>query len=307
MLSSIFVAITLLGTAGLLPQATPRGTNLGPRMSTLVVGGTTRSYILHVPHSWGQQAPTSPVPLVLVFHGGGGTARTMPRFTGFDEIADEEGFVVAYPESVNRSWNDSRQLSTADDVGFVHALIGELKGRYPIDPARVYATGISAGGFFSTRLGCDLAGDVTAIAAVAATMPEPLVPVCRPALPVSVLFMHGTADPIVKIDGGPVLRDRGNAVSLVSAVRFWRDFDGTAATPVATDLPEESKDGTHVHRDAYRGGRQGTEVVVYTIAGAGHTWPGGSQYLPALIVGKVSANLDATTTIWQFFKAHPRR
>jgi polyhydroxybutyrate depolymerase len=278
-----------------------------PPITTLSVGGVSRSFILHVPRGFGLQPPVGLSPLVLVFHGGGGSARTMPRFTGFDALSDQEGFFVAYPDSFNRSWNDSRGLSPADDVGFVHALIGSLRGRYPIDPARVYATGISAGGFFSQRLACDLAGDVSAVAAVAATMPEPLLPICKPAQAVSVLFMHGVSDPIVRIEGGPVLRDRGNAVSLLSAVRFWRDFDGTAATSVGADLPDQVSDGTHVHRDLYRGGRQGTEVVVYTIAGGGHTWPGGSQYLPAFFVGKASGNLDATSTIWEFFKAHARR
>jgi polyhydroxybutyrate depolymerase len=228
----------------------------------------------------------------------------MPNFTHFDHLADEAGFFVAYPDGLNRTWNDTRGLSSADDVGFIRALIAELERSYPIEPKRVYATGISAGGFFSNRLACGLADKIAAIASVAATMAESLVPICKPSQPVSILFMHGTGDPMVHINGGLILRDRGRSISLEDAARFWRNWDQSSPTPVVRDLPDREREGTRVHRETWSRGKQGTEVVVYTIEGGGHTWPGGPQYLPVALVGKASRNLDATQVIWEFFQHH---
>jgi polyhydroxybutyrate depolymerase len=295
-------AIVLI--SGGLFRATSQRRGRAPSDDTqehLNVGGVDRTYFLHIPESL---ANGRPAPLVLVFHGGGGHASTMPNFTHFDALADREGFLVAYPESLNKSWNDTRGLSPADDVGFIRALIAELQRVHHVDPKRVYATGISNGGFFSNRLACDLTDKLAAIAAVAATMPESLVPVCKPSAPISVMFMHGSKDPLVHINGDPVLRDRGVAVSLAQAEEFWRKWDGTSSSPAVENLPDRAHDGTSVRREAYAGGKQGTEVVVYTIEGGGHTWPGGPQYLPAFLVGKASHNLDATPAIWEFFKKH---
>ncbi|HVO79359.1 MAG TPA: PHB depolymerase family esterase [Terriglobales bacterium] len=294
-------ALVLLTVAGKHASGSARRRASADNRGTIVVSGTTRTYLLHVPASLNQ---AKPAPLVLVFHGGGGHARNMPRFTKFDRLADEQGFIVAYPEGLNKHWSDSRGLSPADDVGFVRALIAELERSQNVDPKRVYATGISNGGFFSQRLACDLADKVAAAASVAATMPEPLVPMCKPARPVSVMFMQGTEDPLVHIDGGKVARTHGRSVSLAAAASFWRNRDHTSSTPVSADLPDTAHDGTRVHRDVYGGGKDGTEVVVYTIEGGGHTWPGGMQYLPVFLVGKASKNLDATRTIWEFFARH---
>ena len=228
----------------------------------------------------------------------------MPRFTRFDDAADANNFIVAYPESFNKSWSDTRGLSPADDIGFIRTLIAHLLKTQNIDPKRIYGTGISNGGFFSQRLACDMTDQFAAVASVAATMPDTLAPVCRPSRPISVMFIHGTKDPIVHIDGGTILRNRGGNVSLAEASSFWRKWDQTSSKPETEDIPDQAHDGTTVHRDSYRDGKQGTEVVVYTIEGGGHTWPDGVQYLPVLFVGKASKNLDATSVIWEFFAKH---
>ena len=231
----------------------------------------------------------------------------MPKFTGFDTLADEEGFIVAYPDATNRHWNDTRGLSPADDVAFVRALVDELSRTYLVDPNRVYATGISNGGFFVQRLACDLTDKIAAVASVAATMPENLLPQCKPSRPISVLFMQGTNDPLVHSEGGIVGRNHGRNTSLDVASKFWRDYDQTSAHSVSEALPDvDPRDGTRVHLDIYTGGKKGTEVVVYTIQGGGHTWPGGSQYLPRLLVGHVSQDINATSEIWRFFDRQPR-
>jgi polyhydroxybutyrate depolymerase len=281
-----------------------KGANADDRKRHINVDGAARSYLLYVPRFLQKDHP---LPLLLVFHGGGGHDYNMPKFTGFDALAESRRFLVAYPESVNGHWNDTRNLSPADDVGFVRALISELQHSYPVDPGRIYATGISNGGFFSQRLACDLADRMTAVASVAATMPESLVPVCHPARPVSVMFMQGTEDPLVHIDGGAVARTHGRNIPLADSVRFWLDHDQASKKPDSSDLPSHDSNGTSVHRDVYGGGKQSTEVVVYTIRGGGHAWPGGEQYLPVFLIGKVNHDIDASEVIWEFFSRHSRQ
>ncbi len=225
------VALLVLGLAALAAQgfglrASLRKAAAADDPRSIAVGSQTRHYLLHVP---GSIESEKPVPLVLVFHGGGGHDWNMPGFTHFDALADQQSFIVAYPDSTNGNWNDTREVSRSDDVGFVRALIDELERSYPIDSHRVYATGISNGGFFSNRLACELTDKIAAIASVAATMPEPLVSSCKPSRPISVLYMQGTQDPLVPIGGGKIGfrrgRSRGTCISLADAEMFWLAHD----------------------------------------------------------------------------------
>jgi polyhydroxybutyrate depolymerase len=297
---------TVSGRRGRLLAAIIRTAREDPKHS-LSAGGLERDYLLHVPPG-GQ--PGRAVPLVLAFHGGGARAWSMPGLTNLDELADREGFLVAYPDGLDRSWNDGRGMSSAEDVAFVRAVIEDIERTHDVDPRRIYATGISNGGFFSNKLACDLSDKIAAIASVAATMPEKLAAECKPSRAVSVLYIHGTKDPLVPIDGGEVGfrkgRGHGESVSLIDAAHFWRVQDQIgSATPSVETLPERVQDGTHVRRKVWSGGKDGAEVAVYTIEGGGHTWPDGPQYLPKFVVGIASQNLDATATIWKFFQAHP--
>jgi polyhydroxybutyrate depolymerase len=264
-------------------------------------GGLARRYYLHLPPAWHRGHA---LPLVLVFHGGGGRASGIAPHTGFSRLADSAGFAVAYPQGLRGRWNDGRGFTTAthDDVGFVRALLDTLGRELGIDPRRVYATGISNGAMFAYRLACDLPGTFAAVAPVAGAMPAELAPGCERTDPVSVIAFQGTTDPLMPYFGGGTARRR--VLSAERSIAFWGTAAGCAAAPSTTDAPDRLADGTRVRRTVYAGCREGRAVELYTIEGGGHTWPGGP--MAGARVGRVTREIDATALIWGFFAAHPK-
>lgn len=259
-----------------------------------------------------------PVPLVLALHGGGGTGRTFDRGTGggVTREAARRGWVVVFPDGVNKGWNDGRDIRTrrdaarrdVDDVGFLAKVVDALHASHGIDRTRVYATGISNGGFMSFRLGVELADRIAAIAPVTANM-TPVLAAKEPARPVPVLVLNGTADPLVPYAGGQVRvlgRDRGLTLSTEDSVRWWVKHDGCEARFTRRWLPDRARDGCRVRVDAWTACEGASEVVLVRIEGGGHTWPGGRQYLPRFLVGRVCRDFDGTKTIFDFFARHHR-
>ncbi len=264
-----------------------------------------RTYLLHLPPAYdGEDA----LPLLFVFHGGGGDGEGMVKLTHFNDIADEGGFAVAYPDGINNNWNDGRPEVNpgVDDVGFISALIDELTGIYGLDTSRVYSTGISNGGMFSFRLACELSDKIAAVAPVAALMGVELSQQCTPSRSVPVMMIMGTDDPLVPWEGGEIggdLASRGYAISTASTVSFWVEMDGCSQSPHPEYLPDaDPGDGTRVRRDTYGGGRNGSEVVLLAVEGGGHTWPGGVQYMREKVIGITSRDIDAGEVIWDFFE-----
>jgi polyhydroxybutyrate depolymerase len=295
--------MTLLAAAAFLsPPGTARAQS-GETRQTLVVGGVTRSYLLFVPtgHQSGR-----PLPLVLVFHGGGSRARAMTTHTGFTRLAEREGFAVAYPEGLQGRWNDGRGYGAShDDVAFVRALLDTMGRRVTLDSSRLYATGISNGGMFAYRLACDLPGVLAAVAPVAGAVPAALADRCAGTAPVAVAAFQGTADPLLPYaGGGRGASGRGEVLSALRSAELWARVDGCPAEPELEAPGDSVRDGTRVRGRRWTGCRSGREVVLYTIEGGGHTWPDGPPVGPR--VGRVTRELKATEVIWAFFAAHPR-
>lgn len=278
---------------------------------TLSVHGLQRTCVLHLPAGLDAQ---SPAPLVLVLHGGGGHGAQMENFTHFSELADREHFIAAYPDGIDHSWNDGRDNPRAgasrdkiDDLAFFDALLAEIGRRHPLDPKRIYATGISNGGFMSFTLATRRAGLFAAVAPVCGGMGDTTAEDFSPAGPVSLLILQGTADPLVPYAGGEVMRDRGHFVSTDDTIKLWLKTDACAPNPVRAELPDrDPADGCRVSTFTWANPENNITVCLYRIEGGGHTWPGGQQYLPRLVVGRVCRDFDATETIWAFFKAHPK-
>ena len=299
-------AIVLLLAARPLPGAAPT-----PAEIRLRSGGIERTCLVHAP----AKRPAAPMPLLLALHGGGGTADGMVRLTKgrFDALADRDGFVVAYPQGIGRSWNDGRKdlrseaaRKNVDDVGFVRDLIGELARRFPVDRRRVFVAGMSNGGMMAMRLACSLPGEVRGVAAVASSLSNDAAAACPAASAVSVVEIAGTADPIVPFEGGEVRAlgmPRGSVFGAPKTAALWARKAGCRMPPAEAGLPAAVEDGTRVRKIEYAACSSGARVVLYGVEGGGHAWPGGVPYLGERIIGKTSANLSACDAIWEVFSA----
>lgn len=265
----------------------------------LNIGGLQRTYVLHVP-------PGAPTGLVINLHGAGMTGSQQAAVTGYNGVADQYGFVVAYPDGIDTAWADGRGASLpdrqgVDDVGFLAALIDRLSRDFQIPPGRVFVTGMSAGAFMANRLVCERADLVSAMAPVAGTLGAATP--CAPSRPVSVMAVHGTADPVVPFNGGPMV-GRGGPSTIISAPALaerWRTINRCPGP-----LVRDPADSGEVQEMSSTGCANDTEVVLVEIVGGGHTWPAGRFSLPADVVGPTSFAVDASGASAQFFAAQIR-
>lgn len=234
----------------------------------------------------------------------------MRRLTGLDGRADRKCWLVAYPDGTQGHWNDGRgapgiaaQADGVDDVGFAADLVAHLVATAGADPERVYATGMSNGGMFCHRLAAERPNLVAAIAPVAGLLPEPLLGAPPPVVPVPVLMVHGTVDPIVGWNGGLVFDDAtsGRVASVDGTVAWWRKANGAKSTPTVEHLPHRlGPDPTTVQVTTWPAGPGGADVTLVTVVGGGHTWPGGLQYLPQRVIGLTAGDISASDLIVGF-------
>ncbi|MFI5891428.1 alpha/beta hydrolase family esterase [Actinoplanes sp. NPDC051513] len=278
------------------PAPAPSAIAYGSSEHALRVGGLDRTFRIYRPET---SMGVSRIPLVLMLHGGFGSARQAEQSYGWNAIADRDGFLVAYPDGVGRTWNVSPDCCGAagadqvDDVGFIDALVATVAQEAPVDLARVYATGISNGAMLAYRLACDTTL-FAAIAPVAGTMLGP----CPDAQPISILHIHGTADRIIPYGGGrgrlPVESD---IPSILELIADWRRID-------SCPRPRFSTSGVVTTTTAICPGSR--LVVLKAVGGAGHQWPGATG--PGPIASRVlgldppSDALDATAAIAGFFR-----
>lgn len=298
-------------------EAAPRKPSI-PRdfAGKITSGGRERTFWVHLP---APGALAKPVALVLMLHGHGGTGRNTVDFTrgGLNRLADRDGAVVVYPDGIDKSWNDGRikpgepdPSQKPDDVGFIRDLIAHMRTKFQVDDRRIYAAGISNGAMMCHRLACDMADTFSAVGSVIGALGEDLSRTAAPSRPVSVLLIQGTQDPLVPYEGGDVHfynRKLGRVLSADATVQWWVNKNGASATSSRTVLPNtDRRDGCRVVMIHHGSGREGSEVTLMRVEEGGHTWPGGTQYLPAFVVGKVCRDIDGSTVLWEFFKRHRR-
>lgn len=281
--------------------------------ATIEVDGLDRTFEMYVP-------PTAPrpLPVVLVLHGGGGTAAQMRRYSEFDRVGKSEDAIIVYPQAVNGHWNDGRpeiaafdsRTARIDDIAFLLAIVDTLTDRGLADPRRIYAAGLAGGGMMVLRLACNAPDRLGGAAVVAANQPVGFD--CDPSRPLPIQFFHGTDDRFVPYDGGDILQwanvDRGRVLSADDTVATWLKADGCEGPPAVTPLAEESpRNRVAVDKITFEPCR-GAPVEHFVSRGGGHAWPGANQSRAGdAILGPTSPDIDATREIWAFFKSLPPR
>jgi polyhydroxybutyrate depolymerase len=218
-------------------------------------------------------------------------------------------FIVVYPDGIDRGWNDGRVGRNADidDVKFISNLINHLVTKYPVDARKIYVTGFSNGAFMTMRLSCELGNKIAAVAAVSGTLDTSIDAHCQSTYPVSIMLIHGNKDPLVTLEGGSMRNLPGCYVlGHQQLISNWVRRNQCRDTPAINIIPDKSGKDMFVVRSVYSGGRNNTEVISYVVNNGGHTWPGGPQYLPKLLIGGTAQNFNAAEVIWEFFKRHQK-
>jgi polyhydroxybutyrate depolymerase len=271
---------------------------------SVVVDGIARTFVSYMPAGI---SSSQKLPILISLHGRLGTGEQMMGFANFRPLADKEKFIIVCPDGVDRSWNAGGNTPAnrkgINDVNFINQLITYTISTYNGDAKRVYVTGMSNGGFLSSRLACQLNNRIAAVAVVCASMGKDMG--FQPEKPMPIMYIQGTKDPLVAFDGGKM--NRGAKMQIYGheeLLKLWAETDKCNSNPVITTLPQVVNDGTSVTREEYSNPGTGLKVIGYTISNGGHAWPDARQYLPKFIVGKMSDNLDACQVIWDFFKEY---
>jgi polyhydroxybutyrate depolymerase len=281
---------------------------------TIMVGPTSRSYMVYQPEN---KTPDALAPLVIVLHGANASGLVMSLFSGFNDLAEKNNFIVLYPDSYGPLWNDGRVDMDSisfrdgiDDVQFILHLVDLMVSGSRVDPRRVYVAGFSNGGMMALRLSIAASDRIAAAACIAGLLPRHL-SLVRPVKPVPLLMIHGTDDRTVPWAGGVLVRGkkkRGEVLSVLDTVSYWARNNGCNAQVAVKILPDvDTRDGTVGFLVNYGCPDPDNELVLVSIQGGGHTWPGAAATMPDLNEGKTSRDLNASQFIWDFFSRHKRQ
>lgn len=264
---------------------------------SLISSGETRRFLIHVPDNLD---PSHPVPLVISIHGFAEWPAHQMQVSGWNELADQHGFIVVYPSGTQfpLRWRSEGGFSEPDalqDVIFISDLIAHLRQDYNIDPNRIYANGLSNGAGMSFLLSCELSDQIAAVGLVAGAYFLPWES-CQPDRPVPAIVFHGTADPIVPFNGGPSRMFDLPFPDIPTWVSSFAAYQGCQSVPLSLEPVGAVTGVSYLDCDA--------DLVSYTIDGGGHTWPGGDA-LPEWIAGTTNRDINATELMWEFFQQHP--
>lgn len=276
--------------------------SIQPQQRTIVVDSVKRDYLIYLPPYLDK---ATKLPLLLAFHGGMTTPQRFAATTDLHQYAAQNKAIVVYPAGINRRWNDGSGLvnNDVDDIKFVQYLLTDLALHLPVDQRRIYATGVSNGGFFVQFLACTIPERFAAFSTVASTLSQVQADNCKRGDPTSFLMFNGTNDRFIPWQGGQqLLGSKRSLFSVLQTYRFWSSLHGCIG--VKSTAIKSSKlsrfDRTRVNHLTSTSCSPKTSVQLYEIVGGGHTWPGGFDQ-PILLVGPTSRVINATHIIWTFF------
>lgn len=253
-----------------------------------------RSFLLYVPDTYSSEEAA---PLVFNFHGYTSNAYDQMHYGDFRSIADTAGFILVHPQGTKLDgkthWNVGgwTMASTTDDVGFTKAMIEAISKEYNIDQERIYATGMSNGGYMSFLLACQLSERMAAVASVTGSMTPQTFNSCQPKHPIPILQIHGTADEVVPYQGLIWTQ------SIKQVLDYWTEFNNCTIKSETYTLPDrDPEDGSTVSKSQYNVCDNGALVTHYKVNGGGHTWPGNGKKKKG-----TNNDFNAAQTIWEFF------
>ncbi|MBZ5680338.1 MAG: hypothetical protein LAO24_09555 [Acidobacteriia bacterium] len=299
----------------------------------VTINDVDRAYVVRLPRGYDQERK---YPVVILLHGMNQDGDDMARLTRFNELADKDSIIAVYPSALHGRWNvgvrpplrrvmgpgprrypgggyprryprrgppggerpDENRSVLADDIEFLNQMLDKMGEKFSVDTTRVYAAGLSEGGFMVMKVGCTMADRIAAIAPVGAAMPKMMT--CLPSRPVPVVMINGTSDPVVPHGGGTEHNLQLPVVSVEDTAKAWAKINRCGEKPSQTKLRAREKGGMETKVETYDGCQQGAQVVSYSVKGGGNTWPGGEQYEVEKQVGKTSQDWNANETIWSF-------
>lgn len=264
--------VAILAALSTLGLSAPAQAVLAPGDSvrTLAHDGVERSYRLHVPPSYDG---STPVPLVLNFHGLGSNAAQQEFISSIVPVSDRAGFIVAHPEGLNNSFNGGICCSGEngpDDVGFARAIVAAIAAEGAVNPRRIYVTGLSNGGAMTQRLACDAADLFAAASPMAFPLPYTDFTGCRPSRAIPVLTVMGLTDVLVTYENGPF-------ATAPATFAYWREIDGCTG-----DAPDRTETVGQSRCETYTSCADGAQVGLCSVtanAFGGTTFDGHILYL----------------------------
>ena len=232
---------------------------------SIVHNGVNREYVLYIPNSYDG---TSSVPLMLNFHGFGGSASDYMQEADMRSLAEADTFILIYPQGSCLDglshWNacplGGDNKSDADDFGFVEAIINEISSQYNVDMERIYAAGYSNGGMMAYGLANYKSNLVAAVASVSGVMLE-----CTGSTshPMPVVHLHGTSDGVLPYNGS------SDWNSAQSTLDYWINFNNTITTPTVSI---DDSGGMSIEHYVYDQGDSSVSVEHYKFIGGDHVW-----------------------------------
>lgn len=279
--------------------------------------GYKRTWLTYLPKTYSKEKQ---YPLVIALHGGGGSANQLMQNTKkhFNQLADNESFIVVYPQGIKKSWNDNSKRDingyarkhNIDDVGFIKKMLHQLESKYSVNPNAIFACGISNGGLMSQTLAMELPNTIKAIAMVASNFGKLQIEKTKTVSPFSVLFIHGIDDPLFPYKEGEIgvfNKSRGQVLGIEKSIAYMCNLNGNSKTnPTTTPIKNTAlyDDCTSEHVFYPNKSNPKLKVELIRIEGGGHTWPGAKkQRLISRLVGRTTQDFNACDKIWGFFKS----